>query len=649
MRAPRLGLRGLMWAGVFWSLAGATYAAWTEGITYDEPYHLQWSETLLQTGSTSRVEQRLNSKTPIMLPSVLARRGLQALSISDPNVLLFGARLPTVGWLGALLGATFWLCRRLFGETAARLATLAASLDPNLVAHGSLATSDVAYALATLLTLGAGLFFWERPSLGRAIALGLAIGFAFTAKFTAVLLGGTLFALPLVSQRSEGTEPGQARRLLVLLAFVIIVADALICASYLFKEIAAPIGTLAWRSQTMLKASQAFPGLRLPVPAGFLTGLDASRASERGEIWNPILLGRNHPGGVWYYFAFLWLVKTPLLVLLAELGGLWVFRRSFLNSPKARFVLFVMGVHLVYFSCFFRTQIGFRFVLMCVPLAYILSAAGLAPFLSRKKALGTAIVIVALLENSLYWGNPLSFTNAAVWPKKQVFRLLADSNVDWGQNREKIGLWLAQNGAAESHLEPLHMLPGHNTYDLNTLSGLWDFERHRWLREHADPMGHFGHTYLWFDIEYSLFDRFMNEKRRLHAGNVGTLCSAPTEYEHLGPGARRDFSIPEGGGPSEWIVCVETRHVDFGLRDLSGSMRFGPYRNGICAPEEMGPGQVLWYRLDPGVHAFCAAEITARRPWLPRGAEGRWLFRDGAASFGIRQREASGLPTPAMP
>ena len=41
-------------------------------------------------------------------------------------------------------------------------------------------------------------------------------------------------------------------------------------------------------------------------------------------------------------------------------------------------MLLTLLVHLAYFSLLYRTQLGYRFVLMCVPLGYLLAAAGLA-------------------------------------------------------------------------------------------------------------------------------------------------------------------------------------------------------------------------------------------------------------------------------
>jgi 4-amino-4-deoxy-L-arabinose transferase-like glycosyltransferase len=56
--------------------------------------------------------------------------------------------------------------RRFLGEAAACLATTACALDPNLIANGAVATVDMIYALATLLTLGRRALDGEKPSVG---------------------------------------------------------------------------------------------------------------------------------------------------------------------------------------------------------------------------------------------------------------------------------------------------------------------------------------------------------------------------------------------------------------------------------------------------------------------------------------------------
>jgi hypothetical protein len=47
---------------------------------------------------------------------------------------------------------------------------------------------------------------------------------------------------------------------------------------------------------------------------------------------------------------------------------------------------------------------------------------------------------------------------------------------------------------------------------VNTLTGVKGaFARHRWLRENVRPTRHLGHTYVWFELDASLYDRFRAE------------------------------------------------------------------------------------------------------------------------------------------
>jgi hypothetical protein len=151
---------------------------------------------------------------------------------------------------------------------------------------------------------------------------------------------------------------------------------------------------------------------------------------------------------------------------------------------------------------------------MCVPLAWIVGASGLATLALRRWARMAAAVVLAsaLLEGAAYLGNPLSFTNAAVWPKSAVFRLMADSNLDWGQNRDKIDGWLARDHVEPSRLDPPQLVPGTNILSVNVLTGVkGSTERFRWLRENVPPTRHLGHTYVWFELDASQYERFVAE------------------------------------------------------------------------------------------------------------------------------------------
>lgn len=632
------------------ALLSAAYAAWRQDWTYDERIHVSWAERLLDTGVTERWSQnRYNSRTPILLPNVVAKKLAQALGTTDPHLLRFATRLPTLLWLLGLLVAVFGFARAFFGETVAHLATLAAALDPNLIAHGSLATSDVSFALGCLLTLGAAAAFAAHPSLPRGAALGLALGFAVTAKFMALLLAPTLVLLPLALKVHPPQPWRAAGRIAAGLTAGLIAAGFLICASHLFREMAQPLSSIQWRSAAITRLAQAFPALALPLPSGFLTGLDFGLAFEspapghHEPEWNVVILGRRYPQGVWFYFGLLWILKTPVLVLVALLVGLLQALRTrlLISHPAARFFAVNLALWLAYLSFFFSAQIGYRFALMCVPVVCILAAAGLASLrwpVARRAGLG--VVFAALLENGLYVGNPLSFTNAAVWPKRQVFRLMADSNVDWGQNGDKIERWLTQRRLSYTHLDPVHVLPGHNTFNLNVLAGVFNFEQHRWLRARADPRGHFGHTYVWFWIDHDLFDRFLTEERRLEPGPAAEGQCGGAASTVLPPGSRPEISLSGQPVPgAAWIVCVETRkEAQFGLRAVEGHCRFGPYRPGTAQKwETLEQGQVAWYLLEPGTHVLALSQIPNRRAWLPNVFEGKWLVREHGVALALRR------------
>ncbi|HEY3121758.1 MAG TPA: hypothetical protein VGL15_14125, partial [Vicinamibacteria bacterium] len=386
--------------------------------------------------------------------------------------------------------------------------------------------------------------------------------------------------------------------------------------------------------------------LRPPLPAAFLTGLDRSLTAERAD-WNVLILGRRYPKGVWYYFAVLWLLKTPLGLLLPQIAALA--RAAALSVvPAARLLAWNLALVLVYFSFFFHAQIGYRFVLMAVPLALILAAGALA-------RVGPAILVLLALaaaENAMYFGNPLAFTNAAVWPKKNVYRLIADSNVDWGQNRERIERWLAAAGASTSALDPVHIVPGHNTIDLNLLAGLWDEGRFRWVREHLTPAGHFGHTYLWYDVDNVTFDEFLDASRRLDSGAVDEqLCPETMALMRVEAAERMPLTLdrnPQAG--QAFVLCVENRKpLDLALKVRDGRVGFGSFRSADdCADELVESGQVSWYRLDAGRHALCAIPVPNRRGWLAYSLDAAWQVRGHAAAMAVRPITLR-APTPPAP
>src|SRR5262249_14708078 len=147
-----------------------------------------------------------------------------------------------------------------------------------------------------------------------------------------------------------------------------------IAAAYRFHDVGAELNDVGWRSPTFLKLHARFPHLRLPVPADFATGFDLLAVAVDKD-YPVVLLSRHYPRGVWFYFPVVWLLKTPVAIIAATVYGVAraALTRALVSAPALAFLALNALVGLAYFSCFFAAQIGFRFVLMCVPLLALIA------------------------------------------------------------------------------------------------------------------------------------------------------------------------------------------------------------------------------------------------------------------------------------
>lgn len=626
-------LRRLAWGAAALGLALALWSAFEQDWTYDEPYHMQWARRLLVRRVSERASEPMwNSKTPIMALHVASKEAGRALGL-DGRALYAAARLPGLLCYLATLGLGHAFARSRLGETAAALVVLGLALDPNLIAHSAVATVDAPYTLATLLTLVAAVRLAERPGPGRALLLGMALGLAFATKFTAFLLLPGLLLLPICYGRAAlGGWPGLARAA----GLVMLSALLMVNVSYLGVGFAQPLSAVVWKSSPLLALAGAVPGLRLPLPIDFVTGLDICLAHERGRGWPVLILARAFPDGVWWYFLVSWALKTPLLLLAAQLLGLW--RVARLGLGPARPALLFLGLNLLlslgYFSLLFRAQIGYRYMLLGLPLLALLAAQGLAGLSARALGLGALVVgLGTLFENLPYAGNSLAFTSPLVQPKEQAYRFLTNSSIDWGQNDEKVQSWLAQQRLArpgQSVLwEPTHIRPGWNVIGLNSLAGGGSFEQFRWLRERRRPEGHFRHTYLWFTIDAPTYERFLDENRHLAPRPADRDSCAPgPALASLEPASWRAFP-PSPPGRNAWVVCVQTAAgADLALVSERTGLLLGRAGEEPSRWDRLRPGEELVYRLDPGVHALAVIKMEL--------FGGRFELRRGTADLSLR-------------
>lgn len=381
---------------------------------------------------------------------------------NDVAHIMFLARLPTV-FLGLLLAAVAgrWAWE-ISGKRPAvgLLALLLLALDPNILAHTRLTTTDLGLAAAALL---AGYLLWryfQKPSWPRAILAGIGFGLLQNTKFTAglfvplfALIIAAGFLLYLRSQTNRyplitNHYPLLARRVVLpLVAAFPLAAFLTLWAAYGFQ-----IGTLPESLPTLSQLG----GLTLPLAHHLEQLLDIG---GRLQVSTPaFLLGRYSDTGWWYYFPVTFLVKTPLPLLILLVGAVIVTIRRLAGKRGEGPHLLNLAALLIppvgYFAIALTTEInlGYRHLLPVLPFLAVFVAAVLVPTVEKIKVgrYGLVLLSVWLLAASLWIApNFLAFFNILAGGPDNGWRMLVDSNLDWGQDLQNLKRWMDENEVDE--------------------------------------------------------------------------------------------------------------------------------------------------------------------------------------------------------
>jgi hypothetical protein len=432
----------------------ASHAAWVETPTNDEFAHVPAGCAYWTYGRFD-----LYAKNPPFWKMVMAI-----------PVLLAGAQVPELRaynpeWAPVLYGHDFlaaneerylrliWLTRmvtilatlgcgavlfvwstELFDERAAGITTLLFYLNPNILAHGHLATIDVACALTILLALFTQRWSCRRPGFWRKALAGAVWGLALATKFTAVLLLPVLLLLVLLDRRR------QWRWFLADSAVLLATAWLTVNAWMAFQGTFTRLGDYSMVSGFGSSVQRALPGwLPVPLPRSYVEGFDQQKNDlEHPEWYGNYLFGTWSAKGWWYYNLVALVVKNPLPLVVLVLVAPWFWWRWRRVDAALWEIVLPGGVLLVSMLLFNRLNIGVRYLLPLFPLALLLTS---AVWHGRKRwqpwlaglLIGLHAVTAAVVHPAY-----LSYFNLAVGGPAQGHFLLLDSNLDWGQDLYRV-------------------------------------------------------------------------------------------------------------------------------------------------------------------------------------------------------------------
>jgi hypothetical protein len=440
--------------------------------TWDEPHHLYDGYCIW-----TRHDYRLNAEVPPLV-KLTASLPLLAMHLTVPpshgrsqganafldgrsfvflnggDRVLFPARMACMVFTLVLAWLVYAAGRAMFGTAAALVALGLLVFDPNLLANGTLVTTDVGSACCIFATVFAFYRYAQAPGWPRLGIAGLAAGLAMVAKFTGVLVVPMLLLLAIAEATRARSFAILARRLAAC-AGIFLCAWLVVWAFYGFRYAPAPNGQEL--SPALTPYLQSMPsktnGQELALvarlhllPEPYIWGLANTKKTE--WEYTSYFFGRVYRHGPWQYFPAAFLIKStlPLLLLLAWLPFLW-FRRSEKHSRDLYFLLIPVGVYfaVITMSTF---DIGARHLLPIYPFLYILAGAGAANAFERRGvwAIAAGVLLAWQVETSVRVSPAyMAYGNEAWGGPLRVHRYLSDANVDWGQQLKAVKLYLDTN------------------------------------------------------------------------------------------------------------------------------------------------------------------------------------------------------------
>jgi hypothetical protein len=395
--------------------------------------------------------------------------------------------------LAILIARWAW---QLGGPAAAVAATFLYCLDPNFIGHAPLVKNDVAF---TLFYLAGAYAIWRlgrRVSLMSLSAVALLIAAAVAVKLSGVLLFPVLLiALTLRAVMAEpwpifGREVTcRVKKFAFAVATFLlaaIVTYAGLWASYGFRFDAGPDGmrsdtpyfVRALRQGQLLAENDRLPtqadlaGWKKPLstravlfcenhhllPQAWTAGYILTQMGDQDR--GAFLLNEDYSGGRWYYFPLAAVFKAPLAtiaaVLLAGLIGFSTLKRGLLRPSANRWTLMAMLVPVLVYGAIILSanlNIGLRHAFPIYPFVFIaVSLAAARVWAIRPAKAGAAtggqvtiLVLAAALaaETAAAFPNYIAFFNIACASHR--IDLLADSNLDWGQDLPLLAEWQSEN------------------------------------------------------------------------------------------------------------------------------------------------------------------------------------------------------------
>lgn len=472
----RLVLALIIGAAVF-ALSLHVICIFQQSFTADEPYFLFAGYRADRFGQNT-----INLEHPPLVGMIAALPFAHVNSTTDqPYPLVFDTpsqsrsiRIASRLFVWSIFGIPFlWCCfqlgRELQGTGTGVMLMLIMASSFGIFPYLTIVQTDSAASFAYLVTLITALRFVRVPIFTRVIALGFGFGLALSTKFTGVLLLPTVL-VALFSARS--TKLSWKRRL-GFLCLIVVLSGGLLHLTYRVanRNYESTVGRETIRRYCENKATlvvddqfRRYESFLLsvegiaPMEAQWLTGVLGVAIQNRIGIYATHVFDTVTSHGWWWFFPLLFLIRTPLVLLITLVWALSAFCLSGNKVWKARmcdplkrstiFLLFVTVAVYGGMAMLSTYNLSVRHLLPILPLLLFPVAA----WASQRHLYCSALIGLLLVEAIALTPTWMTATNTWWLGEKNPTYCAVISDCEYKQNF----LTLAKV-ARERHLVPLHL------------------------------------------------------------------------------------------------------------------------------------------------------------------------------------------------
>lgn len=357
----------------------------------------------------------------------------------------------------------FFAAWEMFGRWESLTALAILAFEPNLIAHGSIVTTDMAISATSFGAMYALYRYGRDQTWLRFLVAGLAFGLMLAAKHSAVIFVGILFTLLIADavlfRKTETRVVNQILRRTATFAGILLIGLLILWSFYGFRYRAIPSDSAPTISVADYIKENGRPESIGSFPARMTEAIGQTHLFSESYVlgmadvisWssrNTVLFGHNYPTGKWFFFPVAFVVKTNIALLFLLPLGL-IFLCVVRDKWREGMYLLVPAVVFFVFASSSNFTTNIRHILPVFGFLIVLASAGAIWLCRRFNAFRYVLIALLVLNAAAAIRTApryLAFANDLWGGYENTHRILM---TDTGQSMKFISEYLASENVSD--------------------------------------------------------------------------------------------------------------------------------------------------------------------------------------------------------